>query len=311
MTTLITLFVQHVHKIKMGGSTLPVETTAMDRKFLGKEYNAGPYHVDSDSIRQYALATNEENSRYLTPEPSTELVPPPLYPVVFLPGILSQLVADAEEMNLNILRVVHAEHKIVWRNALHPGDEVSVTAKIANMEQRGSNEILDLLIHMKRNEDVVVEMDYRLLSRGEKREGRKEPAVQTDVPKKGEVLVKHVSVVTADQGVRYAEASGDHNPIHVSDDIARSVGLPRAILHGLCTMALASQAIVDGLLDRDPTRLKSMSVRFSRPVLLNQTLTTEVYEGGVGEEGQHVVHFETRDENGVPVLVLGEAEFTP
>ncbi len=295
----------------MGGSTLPVEATTMDRKFLGKEYNAGPYHVDSDSIRQYALATNEENPLYLAPEPGTELVPPPLYPVVFLPGILSQLVADAEEMNLNILRVVHAEHKIVWRSTLHPGDEVSVTAKIANMEQRGANEILDLLIHMKRNDDVVVEMDYRLLSRGEKKEDKKEPAVHTDVPKKGEVLVKHASVVTADQGVRYAEASGDHNPIHVSDEIARSVGLPRAILHGLCTMAFASQAIVDRLLNGNPKRLTSMSVRFSRPVLLKQTLTTEIYEGGVGEEGQRVVNFETRDEKGVPVLVLGEAEFAP
>jgi acyl dehydratase len=290
---------------------LPVETATMDRKFLGKEYSAGPFHVDSDGIRQYALATNEENPLYLTPEPGMEIVPPPLYPVVFLPDILSQLVADAEEMNLNILRVVHAEHRMVWRDALHPGDEVHATARIVNMEQRGANEILDLLIHLKRNEDVVVEMDYRLLSRGDKKEGKREPVAQTDVPKKTRVLVKHSSVVTADQGVRYAEASGDHNPIHVSDDIARSVGLPRAILHGLCTMALASQAIVDELLKGDPTRLKSMSVRFARPVLLNQTLTTDVYEESIGEKGRSVVHFETRDEKGVPVLVLGEAEFTP
>jgi acyl dehydratase len=311
MTTLITWFVQQKREIQTGDSTLPVETTMMDRKFLRKEYNAGPFHVDSDGIRQYALATNEENPLYLTPELGMEVVPPPLYPVVFLPEILSQLVADAEEMNLNILRVVHAEHKMVWRNALHPGDEVRVTAKIVNMEQRGANEILDLLIHLKRKEDVVVEMDYRLLSRGDKKESKKEPAVQTDLPKKAKVLVRHASVVTADQGVRYAEASGDHNPIHVSDDIAKSVGLPRAILHGLCTMALASQAIVDGLLNGDPTRLKSMSVRFSRPVLLNQTLTTEVYEGSVRKKGRSIVHFETRDEKGVPVLVLGEAEFNP
>jgi acyl dehydratase len=288
---------------------LPAESTKMNSKFLGKKYEVGPQYVEPESIRKYALATNEKNSLYLGTD-DAELVPPPLYPVVFLPGILSQLADDAKEMNLNIPRAVHAEHQIIWKNALHPGDKVHTTAKIINMEQRGINEILDLLIHLKRDDYIVVEMNYRILSRGERKEGEKKGTADVETPKKGKVLVKHESFVTADQGVRYAEASGDHNPIHKSDDIARSVGLPRAILHGLCTMALASQAIVDGLLNGDPTRLKSMSVRFSRPVLLSQTLTTEVYEGTTGENGQRIVHFETRDENGVPVLVLGKAEYT-
>ena len=296
--------------LKLGGSVLPNKTNRMNSKFLGKEYVTKPQNVKPESIRQYALATNEKNSLYFSTESGAKLVPPPLYPVVFLPGILSQLVDDAEEMNLNILRVVHAEHQMLWRDTLHPGDKIRTTAKIFNMEQRGINEILDLLIHLKRDNDIVVEMNYRILSRGEKKEGEKKGAADVEVPKKGKVLVKQESVVTADQGLRYAEASGDHNPIHKSDDIARSVGLPRAILHGLCTMALASQVIVDGLLNGNPTRLKSMSVRFSRPVLLNQTLTTEVYEGTIGEHGQRIVHFETRDENGNPVLVLGRAEYT-
>jgi acyl dehydratase len=289
---------------------LSSETTKLNRKFLGKEYETGPQIVEPESIRQYALATNEKNPLYLSRKPDAELVPPPLYPVVFLPEILSQLVDDAEDMNLNILRVVHAEHQILWRESLHQGNKIHTTAKVINMEQRGNNEILDLLIHLKRDDDIVVEMNYRLLSRGEKKEGEKKSPADTDVPKKGRLLLKQDSVVTADQGVRYAEASGDHNPIHKSDDIARSVGLPRAILHGLCTMALASQVIVDGLLNGNPTRLKSMSVRFSRPVLLDQTLTTEVYEGTIEKNGRHVIHFETRDEKGVPVLALGSAEFT-
>ena len=280
----------------------------LNREFLGKEYHSGPQLVDSESIRQYALATNEKNQRYQSDE-LEELVPPPIYPVVFLPGILSQLVDDAEEMNFNIMRVVHAEHQMVWKKPLHPGNKIQTTARIVTMERRGVNEILDLSIQCKRDDDAVVEMIYRLLSRGEKKEGEKKATSDVDIPKKGKLLVKQKSVVTADQGLRYAEASGDHNPIHKSDDAARSVGLPRAILHGLCTMALASQAIVDGLLEGDPTRLKSMSVRFSRPVLLNQTLTTEVYDAGESNKGLKVVHFETRDENEFPVLTQGTAEF--
>jgi acyl dehydratase len=280
----------------------------LNREFLGKEYHSGPHLVDSENIRQYALATNEKNQRYLS-DRLDELVTPPIYPVVFLPRILSQLVDDAEEMNFNVMRVVHAEHHMSWKQPLHPNEKIWTTAKIVTMERRGVNEILDLSIQCKRDDEVVVEMIYRLLSRGEKKEGEKQSSASVDVPKKGKVLVKQRSVVTADQGLRYAEASGDHNPIHKSDDAARSVGLPRAILHGLCTMALASQVIVDGLLDGDPTRLRSMGVRFSRPVLLDQTLTTEVYETDEGKDGLHVVHFETRDENDVPVLSQGTAEF--
>ena len=43
----------------------------------------------------------------------------------------------------------------------------------------------------------------------------------------------------------YAEASGDHNPIHQDEDVARSVGLPGVIAHGMYTMALAARAVAE------------------------------------------------------------------
>jgi len=285
------------------------EIVKLNRDFLGKEYSTGPQIVEPESIRQFALATNEKNPRYLNTEADAELIPPPLYPVTFLPPILSQLVDDSEEMDLNILRVVHAGHKMSWRDAIRSGDEIHTTAKIINMEQRGVNDILDLQIHCKREETVVVEMGYRLLVRGKKTARVDKPAGSTQVIEKGKVLARKAIVVTDDQGIRYAEASGDQNPIHISDEIARSVGLPSAIVHGLCTMALASQVLVDELLDGDPSRLKSMEVRFSRPLLMDQILTTEVYDAGTNEDGTHVVHFESRDAKNVPVLVRGVAEF--
>jgi acyl dehydratase len=292
-----------------GETVLSDEIVKLNRDFLGKEYYTGPQLVELESIQQFALATNEKNPRYLSEDIETELVPPPLYPVVFLPGILNQLVDDAEEMNFDIVRVVHAEHKMSWREVLHPGDSILTTAKIINMEQRGINDILDLQIQCKREENIVVEMKYRLLARGKKTTKDEKTRESTQDVERGIVLVKKKKIVTGDQGVRYAKASGDHNPIHTSDEIARSVGLPSAILHGLCTMALASQVLVEELLDDDPRRLKSMEVRFSRPVFLNQSITTEVYDAGIYEDGIHVVHFETRDEKDIPVLVRGIAEF--
>ena len=43
--------------------------------------------------------------------------------------------------------------------------------------------------------------------------------------------------------VRYAGASGDHNPIHQDEAVAASVGLPGVIAHGMYTMALAARAV--------------------------------------------------------------------
>jgi acyl dehydratase len=59
---------------------------------------------------------------------------------------------------------------------------------------------------------------------------------------------------------RYAGASGDFNPIHIDDELAKAVGLPRNILHGLYTMGLvakANAAVAGG----DPRALKRLSVQ--------------------------------------------------
>jgi acyl dehydratase len=64
--------------------------------------------------------------------------------------------------------------------------------------------------------------------------------------------------------VRYAGASGDFNPIHYSDRMATSLGLPGVVAHGMLTMAEAARVVTDWL--GDPARLVEYGVRFVRPV---------------------------------------------
>jgi acyl dehydratase len=45
--------------------------------------------------------------------------------------------------------------------------------------------------------------------------------------------------------VKYANASGDQNPIHQNEDFAKSVGLPDVISHGMYTMAKMGQYVTD------------------------------------------------------------------
>jgi acyl dehydratase len=66
--------------------------------------------------------------------------------------------------------------------------------------------------------------------------------------------------------IAYAGASGDQNPIHWSDRIATSVGLPGVVAHGMLTMALGGRAITTWA--GDPGRVRDYSVRFTRPVVV-------------------------------------------
>ncbi len=66
--------------------------------------------------------------------------------------------------------------------------------------------------------------------------------------------------------VRYAGASGDHNPIHWSDRVATGAGLPGVIAHGMLTMALAGRVVTNWT--GDPSSVRSYGTRFTRPVVV-------------------------------------------
>lgn len=78
-----------------------------------------------------------------------------------------------------------------------------------------------------------------------------------------EVLSRQVCITRMDL-IRYAGASGDFNVIHWNERIAKSVGLPDVIAHGMYTMAQAGRVVTDWL--GDPGALKEFGVRFTRPV---------------------------------------------
>lgn len=83
----------------------------------------------------------------------------------------------------------------------------------------------------------------------------------------GDVVAEREFPITRDSLVRYAGASGDFNPIHYRDDIAASVGLPGVLAHGMLTMGLAVQPVVDWA--GDPGRIADYQVRFTRPVVVD------------------------------------------
>ncbi|POH70662.1 MULTISPECIES: MaoC family dehydratase [Cryobacterium] len=86
----------------------------------------------------------------------------------------------------------------------------------------------------------------------------------------GDIVVESSFPLTRDSLVRYAGASGDFNPIHYRDDVAHAVGLPGVLAHGMLTMGLAIQPVVDWV--GDSARVLDYQVRFTRPVPVDPDL---------------------------------------
>ena len=91
----------------------------------------------------------------------------------------------------------------------------------------------------------------------------------------GQVLASKNCPLTRDSLVRYAGASGDFNPIHYRDDVAASVGLPGVLAHGMLTMGIAIQPLLEWCgSDYAP---QSYQVRFTKPVVVDPNTGAELH----------------------------------
>jgi acyl dehydratase len=107
---------------------------------------------------------------------------------------------------------------------------------------------------------------------------------------------------------RYAGASGDFNPIHIDDEFAKAVGLPRNILHGLYSMGLVARA-GSALAGGDPRALKRLSVQFRGMGVPEQEI---VVSGTVKSvDGERVVVDTVARQGDTEIIKNAEAEVQP
>lgn len=106
--------------------------------------------------------------------------------------------------------------------------------------------------------------------------------------KVGDVIAERVFWIDRELLKKYADVSGDQNPIHQDEAFAKSVGLPDVIAHGMLTMALAGKFVSDWA--GGPATVKEFSARFVKPVIVPadkkvdltvSATVTEVEDGNV------------------------------
>lgn len=260
------------------------------------------FEVTAERIAAYAAATNDTISQHA----AGELAPPvfSIVPQFQAMGMASMSVIPPELLGA----ILHGEQDFHYHRPIEPGMKLSTVATPIGMRQRSSGVT------------VVVRSDTREESGELVTEGYSTTFVRgaTGVSDVGEAAPEHgfdeglrerepdasvSQTFDADQTFRYAEASGDPMQIHLDDEFAKAVGLPGIIIHGLCTMAFTSVALIGHACADDPTRLRRLAVRFASIALPEQTITTRIWDLGDGSYS-----YETTSDAGAVVIKDGLAD---
>ncbi len=261
------------------------------------------FDVTRERIIAYAEATNDEHPAHR----SGDLAPPVFGVVGALIDGLAPAVMEVVPRQL-AMRVVHGEQDFRYHRPITPGQTLMFRAAPIGVHGTSSGVVvLGKAVTESGAGDLVVEQYMAAFFRG----------AELDVHE-GESLTEHafdeslrarepVARIThaydPDQTQRYARASGDPMPIHLDEDVARAMGLPGIIVHGLCTMAFCSRAVVGEFCADDPTRLKRLAVRFSKVVQPGERVTHSLWAAGAGR-----VAFETTSDHGGLAIRDGLAE---
>jgi len=274
---------------------LPVEK-------LGTTYDEVTATIDPDRAKQYAAATNDDNPAY-----EAGKFAPPVFGVVPTWDAMGKAVADIVPGDA-LMMIVHGEQDMHFHQPLVPGRTIKTSAEAYSIRVGGSGTRLTVRAVSTDAEsgETVLEQFIttfiRGMSDGESGGPDKPDHAFPESARENKVgeLTIHVD---DDQTFRYKDASGDPMPIHVDEDFAKAVGLPGIIAHGLCTMAMTSQAVIKTVADGDPSRLKRLAVRFSKNVFPGDDVTTTIYDAGNGRYA-----FEAHSSRGDLVISNGLAE---
>lgn len=267
----------------------------LNAAYVGKVYPATePYLVGREKIREFAAAIGDHHPAYHDVSAASvyglrDVLAPPTFPFVLTMRAMNKAMFDPE-IGLDYTRVVHGEQSFEYVRPLVAGDEVVVHASIEAIDSSGRNEFMTVRADVRTvGGELVVTTRSVLVSRGtgvgasaaaaaggsrqvgpaERPATRVTRADPDGAVEPGTLLAVGDFPLRRPDLIRYCGASGDFNPIHWNERVAKAVGLPNVIAHGMFTMAQAGRAVTTYL--NDPTWWESFSVRFTAPVVVPDT----------------------------------------
>jgi len=264
-----------------------------DTDAIGRWSEEITFPVEVERSIAYANATNDPIEAHLD-----GTLAPPVFAVVPALSDLAETTMFAVPDEL-MLRILHGEQDFRFHRAIVPGETLKVRSKVVGIHGKSSGVVVTTVAETRdESEQLVNEQYFAGFFRG----GDWPHAAGTPAPEHAfdETLRERPAdfVVEqkfdADQTFRYAEPAGDPMPIHLDEEIAKSMGLPGIIMHGLCTMAFNSHALLSHVAPNNPERLKRLAVRFATPGRPGQVMTTSTWDAGNGTYRFESVHDDGR-----------------
>lgn len=278
---------------------------ALPTEKLGSTFAEVTETIDPERAKAYAAATNDDNPAY-----ESGKYAPPVFGVVPTWAAMGMAVADVVPPDA-MLMLVHGEQDMHYHRPLVPGQRLTTRAEAFSIRVGSSGTRFTIRVTSDDADagEAVLEQYVTMFIRG-MTDGDGGGPEKPDHAFPEEARARPVGDFTVhvddDQTFRYADASGDPMPIHLDDNVAKSVGLPGIIAHGLCTMAMTSQAVLKTVAAADPARLRRLAVRFSKNVFPGHDVVTSVYDAGT-RDGRRVYAYEAHSD-GALVIANGLAE---
>lgn len=266
-----------------------------------RSYPTSTVTITAEQIAAYAAASGDPNPRH---RPGPGQMASVVFPVVHGLPLLAVVTTDPDLGVDNPLMIVHGEEEIVHHRPVHPGDTLVLTPQLVAVEDKGKGATFAARVTaVTPDGEAVHEQTAVIFVRGAGSGGERPAAMAFPSPERGQAVAEFSSHVPIEMPAAYAAASGDHNPIHLDESVARMVGLPGVINHGLGTLSLVAGGLVERIAAGDPTRVRRLAVRFTDMVFPGSDVTTTVWRQGEG------FGFSTKREDDRPVIT-GTVEVT-
>ncbi|WP_406286716.1 MaoC family dehydratase [Streptomyces sp. NBC_00209] len=195
---------------------------------------------------------------------------PVTYPHV-LAFPLAMRLMTRRDFPLPVTGLVHTWIEITAHRTLRPEDSLELTVYAAELSPHRRGTEVTVVTEARLAGALVWESRSGYLSRHATRTEAPAPVTRTEAPPPATPPAPLPALaewrLPSDLGRRYAAASGDRNPIHLHPLTARLFGFPRAIAHGMWTVA---RCLAE---NPDPATLRTVRADFRAPVLLPGTVT--------------------------------------
>jgi acyl dehydratase len=259
--------------VALAAELAPVEFSwsSSDVQLYQLALGAGSDPMDPGELRYLTDGTPQVLPTFSSVAASFHMTEPPK---VSFPGV-----------DIELSRVLHASEAVTVPAPLPPSGSARATTRITDIWDKGQAAVI-------LNETTVTDPGGTLLwrtkrsifARGEGGfGGQRGPSAATADP--GRAPDVEIDIPVLPQQALLYRMCGDRNPLHSDPGFAAAAGFPRPILHGLCTYGMTCKALVDAVLDADPSRVASYGARFAGVVFPGETLRASAWRDGNGYIG--------------------------